>query len=224
MLKRMRKTRNCHISFRFVLMATLPILSAAAWGARPPDRQAGSAAPAAAPAKGARSSTPPASSPREYVIGPEDVLAINVWKEPDISRNLPVRPDGRISLPLVGELQASGLTASQLQDVIAKKLKDYISNPQVNVIVQEVRSRSFNIVGKVSKPGSYDLAKPMAVLDAIALAGGFLDFAKVSKIYVLRRMEDGSQRMLPFNYKLVIKGKRLDENIELQSGDTIVVP
>jgi len=158
------------------------------------------------------------------VIGPEDVLAISVWKEPDISRNVPVRPDGKISLPLVGELQASGLTASQLQDVIAQKLKDYISNPQVNVIVQEVRSRSFNVVGKVLKPGSYDLAKPMTVLDAIALAGGFQDFAKVTKIYVLRRMEDGSQRMLPFNYKLVIKGKRLDENVELRSGDTIVVP
>lgn len=167
---------------------------------------------------------PPLTGAPEYVIGPEDVLAVTVWKEPDISKTLPVRPDGKISLPLVGELQASGLTASKLQDVIAQKLKEYIDNPQVNVIVEEVKSRSFNIVGKVLKPGSFDLAKPTAVLDAIALAGGFQDFAKVSKIYVLRRMPDGSQRMLPFNYKLVIKGKRLDENIELQSGDTIVVP
>jgi polysaccharide biosynthesis/export protein len=168
--------------------------------------------------------SPPAAASPEYVIGPEDVLAVTVWKEPDISKTLPVRPDGKISLPLVGELQASGLTASKLQDVIAQKLKEYIENPQVNVIVEEVKSRSFNIVGKVLKPGSFDLAKPTAVLDAIALAGGFQDFAKVSKIYVLRRMPDGSQRMLPFNYKLVIKGKRLDENIELQSGDTVVVP
>jgi polysaccharide biosynthesis/export protein len=168
----------------------------------------------------------PANPPvgREYVIGPEDVLAVNVWKEPDITRTLPVRPDGKISLPLVGELQASGLTAAQLQDIVAQKLKDYIANPQVNVIVQEVKSRSFNIVGKVLKPGSFDLAKPTSVLDAIALAGGFQDFAKLSKIYVLRRMPDGSQRMLPFNYKLVIKGKGLDENVELQSGDTVVVP
>jgi len=166
---------------------------------------------------------PPAGS-RDYVIGPSDVLAVTVWKEPDISRTLPVRPDGKISLPLVGELQASGLTALKLQDVITQKLKDYIANPQVNIVVQEVRSRSFNIVGKVSKTGSFDLAKPTSVLDAVALAGGFQDFAKVSKIYVLRRMPDGSQRMLPFNYKLVIKGKHLDENIELQPGDTIVVP
>jgi polysaccharide export outer membrane protein len=160
----------------------------------------------------------------EYIIGPSDVLAVNVWKEPDISRTLPVRPDGKISLPLVGEVQASGLTASKLQDVITQKLKDYIENPQVNVVVQEVKSRSFNIVGKVLKTGSFDLAKPTSVLDAIALAGGFQDFAKVSKIYVLRRMPDGSQKMLPFNYKQVIRGKQLDQNIELQSGDTVVVP
>ena len=177
------------------------------------------------PAPGRQVQDASARSPEDdYVIGPEDVLAVSVWKEPDISRILPVRPDGRISLPLVGELQASGLTASKLQDIIAQKLKDYIENPQVNVIVQEVRSRSFNVVGKVLKPGSFDLAKPTAVLDAIALAGGLQDFAKVSKIYVLRRMPDGSQRMIPFNYKLVIKGKRLDENVELQSGDTVVVP
>lgn len=167
---------------------------------------------------------PTVAAGSEYVIGPEDVLDINVWKEPDITRTLPVRPDGKISLPLVGEIEASGLTASQLQQIIAQKLKDYIANPQVNVIVQEVKSRTFNIVGKVAKPGSFDLAKPTAVLDAIALAGGFQDFAKVSKIYVLRRMPDGTQKMLPFNYKLVIKGKQLDENVELQSGDTVVVP
>jgi polysaccharide biosynthesis/export protein len=180
-----------------------------------------------APQQGATSSTqvdrPAAASP-EYVIGPSDVLAVTVWKEPDISRTLPVRPDGKISLPLVGELQASGLTASKLQDVITQKLKDYIENPQVNVVVQDVKSRSFNIVGKVSKTGSFDLTKPTSVLDAIALAGGFQDFAKVSKIYVLRRMPDGSQKMLPFNYKQVIKGKQLDQNIELQSGHPKCAP
>jgi polysaccharide export outer membrane protein len=179
-------------------------------------QQAAAHAQAGHPAAGSRDA--------EYVIGPADVVAVTVWKEPDISRTLPVRPDGKISLPLVGELQASGLTASKLQDVITQKLKDYIENPQVNVVVQEVKSRSFNIVGKVSKTGSFELAKPTSVLDAIALAGGFQDFAKVSKIYVLRRMPDGSQKMLPFNYKQVIKGKQLNQNIELQSGDTVVVP
>ena len=160
----------------------------------------------------------------DYIIGPEDVLAINVWKEPEISRSVPVRPDGKISLPLVGEVPASGLTTDQLRDNIAGKLKEYISNPEVIVIVEGVKSRSFNIVGKVGKPGSYDLAKPMTVLDAIAVAGGFQDFAKTNKIYVLRRDSDGSRKMLPFNYKLVIKGQGLDQNVELQPGDTIVVP
>ena len=160
----------------------------------------------------------------DYVIGPEDVLAINVWKEPEISRSVPVRPDGKISLPLVGDLPASGLTTDKLRDNIAAKLKEYISNPEVIVIVQEVKSRSFNIVGKVGKPGSYDMAKPMTVLDAIAVAGGFQDFAKTGKVYVLRREADGSRKMLPFNYKLVIKGRGLEQNVELQPGDTIVVP
>lgn len=224
----MRETTNYGIGFRGLLTLTpLLLVMSTAWTqkAKLPDQQAGLGTPPNGAGSGKATNSPPVGSAQsEYVIGPEDVLAINVWKEPDISRNVPVRPDGKISLPLVGELQASGLTASKLQDVIAQKLKDYISNPQVNVIVQEVKSRSFNIVGKVSKPGSYELAKPMAVLDAIALAGGFQDFAKVNKIYVLRRMPDGSQQMLPFNYKLVIKGKRLDENVALQSGDTIVVP
>jgi polysaccharide biosynthesis/export protein len=159
-----------------------------------------------------------------YIIGPSDVLAITVWKDTDLSKTMPVRPDGNISLPLIGELRASGLTAMQLQDLITQKLKQYVTNPQVNVVVEEVKSRSFNIVGKVTKPGSYELAKPTTVLDAIALAGGFQDFAKVTKVYVLRRSPDGSQKMLHFNYKQVIKGEALDQNIQLQPGDTVVAP
>ena len=159
-----------------------------------------------------------------YVIGPSDVLAINVWKDAELSRTMPVRPDGKISLPLIGEIQASGFTAAQLQERIGKKLQVYIAHPEVNIIVQEIKSRSFNVVGKVAKPGSFDLAKPTTVLDAIALAGGFQDFAKLTKIYVLRRMSDGSQKMLPFNYKRVILGRALDQNVELQPGDTVVVP
>jgi polysaccharide export outer membrane protein len=193
------------------------------------DKQVGAKDPAKASASGKEVQAPTqmmSGAPKkdEYVIGPEDVLAINVWKEPEISRSVPVRPDGKISLPLVGDLTASGLTTDKLRDNIAAKLKEYISNPEVIVIVEGVKSRSFNIVGKVGKPGSYDLAKPMTVLDAIAIAGGFQEFAKSNKIYVLRRQADGSRRMLPFNYKLVIKGRGLDQNVELQSGDTIVVP
>jgi polysaccharide export outer membrane protein len=160
----------------------------------------------------------------DYVIGPEDVLSINVWKDPEVSGSVPVRPDGRITIPLLGDLVASGQTPSQLAAEIRGKLKNYLLDPEVQVIVTQVKSHSFNVVGKVTKPGAYDLAKPTTVLDAVALAGGFQDFAKLNKIYVLRKMPDGSQKMLPFDYKQVIKGRRLDQNIELRSGDTVVVP
>ncbi len=159
-----------------------------------------------------------------YVIGPDDVLAINVWREPEISRTLPVRPDGSISLPLVGEIKASGQTPLELQAKITEELRAYLSNPQVTVIVQDVRSQRFNIVGEVVRPGSYTLARPMTVLDAIATAGGFAQWAKTSKIYVLRRNKDGSRLIIPFNYKDVIKGKKFYQDLELEPGDTIVVP
>jgi polysaccharide export outer membrane protein len=160
----------------------------------------------------------------EFVIGTGDVLAINVWKETEISRVVPVRSDGRISLPLIGELQAGGSTPKQLQAEIAMKLKDYISEPEVTVIVQEIRSQKFNVLGLVMHPGSYALSKPTTVVDAIAMAGGFRDFAKQKDIYVLRRGPGGKQTRLPFNYKDVIKGRNSEQNVELQSNDTIVVP
>ena len=159
-----------------------------------------------------------------YVIGVDDVLAINVWKEPDVSRTVPVRSDGKISLPLAGEVQASGETPKQLEKALAGKLQSFISEPEVTVIVTEVRSQKFNILGMVSKPGSYPLTNSSTVLDAIAQAGGFRDFAKQKSIYVLRQNPDGSQARLPFNYKEVIKGKDSAQNIKLQPRDTIVVP
>ncbi|GAC1516582.1 MAG: hypothetical protein NVS1B11_37690 [Terriglobales bacterium] len=160
----------------------------------------------------------------EFVIGAEDVLAISVWKEPDVSRSVPVRSDGKISLPLVGELQASGLTPKMLEDEIAKRLKNYISEPEVTVIVQEIKSQKFNILGQVARPGSYSLASAATVLDAIALAGGFRDFAKQKSIYVLRQKSDGTQERLPFNYKDVVKGKNSAQNIKLEPRDTVVIP
>jgi polysaccharide export outer membrane protein len=165
--------------------------------------------------------TPPASN---FVIGTADVLAVNVWKEPEISRVVPVRPDGRISLPLIGELQVSGRTTGQVETEIKQKLKDYVSEPEVTVIVQEIRSQKFNVLGMVIRPGSYTLAKPMTVIDAIAIAGGFRDFAKQKDIYVLRHSADGSQKRLPFNYKEVIKGRNPAQNVELELNDTVVVP
>ena len=159
-----------------------------------------------------------------FVIGADDVLAINVWKEPEISRSVPVRSDGKISLPLVGELQAAGQTPRQLEQAIAAKLQSYISEPEVTVIVQEIKSQKFNILGQVNRPGSYPLSNTVTVLDAIALAGGFRDFAKQKAIYVLRQNPKGDPIRLPFNYKEVIKGKNPSQNIKLEPGDTIYVP
>ncbi len=160
----------------------------------------------------------------EFIIGTGDVLAINVWKEAEVSRVVPVRSDGRISLPLVGELQAGGRTPKQLEAEISAKLKDYVSEPEVTVIVQEIKSQKFNVLGMVMKPGSYVLTNPTTVLDAIAMAGGFRDFAKQKDIYILRRAVDGTQTRLPFNYKDVVKGHKSTQNTVLLSNDTIVVP
>ncbi len=158
----------------------------------------------------------------DYIIGPDDVLAVNVWKEPDISRSVPVRPDGKITLPLVGDIQAYGATPIKLQAAIEKSLSEYISKPVVTVIVQEARSHKFNIIGEVHKPGTYVLSSPMTVLDAIALAGGFREWAKVKSIYVLRESSPGGPQRIPFNYKDVVKGNSSD--VQLKVKDTIVVP
>jgi polysaccharide export outer membrane protein len=160
----------------------------------------------------------------DYVIGPDDVLSINVWREPELTRLIPVRPDGKISLPLVGDVEASGLSTVQLQSALSEKLKNFVENPEVTVIVQEVRSLKFNVIGEVLRPGSYPLTKSLTVLDGLAAAGGFRDFAKLSKIYILRQQPDGKSTRLAFHYKDVIKGKKSEENIALQSHDTIVVP
>lgn len=161
---------------------------------------------------------------KSYIIGENDMLAIDVWKEKEISREIPVRPDGKISLPLIGEIQAAGLTPLQLQDNITQDLKAYIDNPEVTVIVDDPRSHQFNIVGQVARPGTYPLSESMTVLDAIAEAGGFRDFAKQTKIYVLRPSPGGVRVRIPFNYKKVIRGADLQENVPLKPGDTIVVP
>lgn len=159
----------------------------------------------------------------ELVIGPDDVLVINVWKEPEVSQTVPVRPDGKISLPLIGPVMASGLTPTQLQASITRELENYLSHPGVTVIVHEVKSQRFVVVGQVAKPGGYELQTPMTVLDAIAGAGGPLEYAKLKSIYVLRTGPNGPIR-LPFNYKDAIKGKNLGQNVRLQSHDTVVVP
>lgn len=158
-----------------------------------------------------------------YVIGSPDMLSVSVWKEPDISRSVPVRPDGKISLPLIDDVQAAGLTPTQLAASITEKLKKFLMSPQVTVIVTQINSQHIYILGEVSHPGSFSLLPDMRVLQALSRAGGFSEFANLKKIYVLRT-ESGKQIKYSFNYKEVLKGKKAQQNILLKSGDTIIVP
>lgn len=158
-----------------------------------------------------------------YVIGEEDVLNINVWKEPEVSRTVPVRPDGKISLPLINDVQAAGLTPAQLGMAITEKLRKFMADPQVTVIVTQINSRRVYIMGEVNRPGAFPMLPNMTVLQALSSAGGFTQFANLKGIYVLRSA-DGKQHRFPFSYKDVIKGQRAEQNIVLKPGDTIVVP
>jgi len=211
-----RSTRS-GLTRRLVVCAFLMLVPASLYA------QSGSGADSGTSNSSAK--TAPAAKPHDatFIIGNDDVLAINVWKEPDISRSIPVRSDGKISLPLVGEVQAAGQTPAALEKDIASKLKNYISEPEVTVMVQQVNSQKFNILGQVVRPGAYVIANSPTVLDAIALAGGFRDFAKQKSIYVLRQGPEGETR-LPFNYKDVAQGKNMSQNIKLQPRDTIIVP
>jgi polysaccharide export outer membrane protein len=211
---------SSHRGGRWVFLPVAAVLFCGLlWGQTPDAGGAPQAKPANAAAAGAQSDVQ-----SDYVIGAEDVLVINVWKEPDISRSVTVRLDGAISLPLVGEVQAAGKTTMQLKNEITKKLQAYISEPEVAVIVQQMMSKRFNVLGEVVKPGSYLLTNSTTVLDAIALAGGFRDFAKQKAIYVLRHHPDGTETRLPFNYKDVVKGKNTEQNIRLEARDSVVVP
>jgi polysaccharide biosynthesis/export protein len=156
---------------------------------------------------------------KPYEIGPEDYLYLNVLHQPDVSSNLEVRPDGYVSVRFAGEVRAAGLTAQQLSDAIAEKLTVYFNHPEVNIQVLRINSKKYYIAGGVRKPGAYPLTTPKTVYEALIEAGGLADFAKKTKIYVLR----GQQR-LSFNYKQVSAGKDLQQNILLQNGDVIQVP
>lgn len=158
-----------------------------------------------------------------YVIGLEDVLAINVWKDADHSApQVVVRPDGKITMPLIGDMQANGLTTKQFQEAIAERLKEFFVNvPTITVTVIKIESKKVSIVGAVAKPGAYPLGAPMTVLDLIARAGGLTEFAKTTKIKIVRK-RDG--RILEFNYKDVMNGKNLSQNVILENGDIVMVP
>jgi polysaccharide export outer membrane protein len=158
-----------------------------------------------------------------YSIQPNDVLEIFVWKNPDLTRKVLVRPDGRISFPLVQDLEAAGISPGELKDRIESRLKEYLTAPNVTVIVDAIQSYRVYVLGKVQKPGALTVEKPIMVLQALALAGGFQDFAKDSEITIIRNF--GKENIVfEFNYRDVIKGKQPSQNILLRSGDVVVVP
>src|SRR5271156_2033996 len=158
-----------------------------------------------------------------YVIGGQDVLDISVWKEAELTRSVPVRPDGKISLPLLNDVQAAGLTPTQLAAQITESLKKFVTNPQVTVIITQINSQRIYILGEVNRPGAFPLIPGMSVLQALSSAGGFTQFAKVKSIFV-RRLENGKEAKYPFNYREVISGKKPEQDVLLKAGDTIVVP
>lgn len=165
---------------------------------------------------------PSSQSGSDYIIGPEDVLHVAVWKENDLTATLPVRPDGKISLPLLNDVQAAGMTPLQLAASLTEKLKKYIADPHVTVVVTTINSKKIYLVGEVLHSGATPLSPNMTVLQALSSAG-LNQFAKTKGIYVLRT-ENGKQQKLPVDYRKIVKGERIDENYVLRPGDTIVVP
>ena len=173
-----------------------------------------------APATGEASQNSVAGA--DYVIGADDTLHISVWKEPDLSETLPVRPDGKISMPLLNDVTAAGLTPLQLKDALTEKLKKYIADPRVTVVVTAMNSQRIFVTGEVNHSGPLPLLPHMTMLQALSQAG-FTQFANIKGIYLLR-LENGKQVKLPFNYKQVVKGDHPEQNIVLRPGDTVVVP
>jgi len=186
--------------------------------------------PGAEDKKGEAKDTKPAPTPTaagaedpSYRIGAQDVLRIDVWREDQLTRTVPVRPDGKITLPLLNDIQAAGLRPMELGDTIREELKKFITNPQVTVTVSEINSRRIYVNGEVNKSGAFQMLPHMTVLQALSGSGGFTAFARIKNIYVLRN-ENGKSIRIPFNYKEAIKGKHPEQNIELQPGDVVVVP
>jgi len=208
-------------------MAALMLISILALAQDPPPPQdatpvSANAASNKAPYEKPATIAPPSQAGAEYVIGPEDVLHVAVWKEADLTATLPVRPDGKISLPLLNDVQASGLTPQQLAASLTEKLKKYIADPRVTVVVTTINSKRIYLMGEVLHSGATPLSPNMTVLQALSSAG-LNQFANTKGIYVLRTV-NGKQQKLPVNYRKLVKGERIEQNYLLQPGDTIVVP
>jgi polysaccharide export outer membrane protein len=208
---------------RWILSGLLFLAPSFASAAQGP---AGNAAPTQKPGSSSKS---PASEDNtstkeaDYRIGPQDVIRIDVWKEPDVSRSVPVRPDGKISMPLLNDVQAAGLTSMELAASIREGLSKFMTNPQVTITVSDINSRRIYVTGEVARQGAQTLLPNMTVLQALATAGGLTQFARAKKIYIVRTV-DGKQVTYPFDYKGALTGKHPETNILLQSGDMIVVP
>jgi polysaccharide biosynthesis/export protein len=204
----------------FAAVATVVTCAAQAGQAQRPS--AGAArTPATPPA--AVTAAPGVPVPAEYVIGADDVLSIVFWRDKELSSDVTVRPDGNVSIPLINDVHAAGLTPAQLKDRIVDESKKYVEDPNVTVVVKTINSRKVFITGEVKKPGAYALTEPTTVLQLISVSGGLGDYAKSEKILVVR-MNSGKPVSYRFNYKEVINQQKLAQNIELKPGDTVVVP
>ncbi len=175
------------------------------------------------PAEAQRSRPVAADTSVAYRIGPEDILQISVFSNEALSRTVPVRPDGMISLPLLNDVKAAGLTPMELRDSIMKRLVEFVPSPEVAVIVTEVKSFMISVIGQVMKPGRYDLRSSATIVDALAMAGGFKEFAGRSKV-VVTRAQGGISRRIPFNYDKLNEAKNPQENFDLRPGDIVIVP
>jgi len=191
----------------------------------------GAAQETAQPTSGAEATEPETTrsvaaldGPAEYPVGPGDVLTISVWKEPDVSGDVVVRPDGKISLPLINDLHVGDMSPIAIMHQIAKRLRPYINNPLVTVTVKEINSKVVYVIGEVRRPGQYPFFRPTTVLQILTQAGGLSEFAKKKSIYILRQSDDGLQEKLPFNYEDVVNGRNTQQNISMNAGDTVVVP
>jgi polysaccharide export outer membrane protein len=204
-------------------VAALVLISSIALAQGSPARSATSPASDNTAASG-KTATAASASPAgpAYVIGPEDVLHVSVWKEADLTATLPVRPDGKISLPLLNDVQAAGLTPEQLKDSVTEKLKKYVADPRVTVVVTAINSKRVYLTGEVLHSGAMPMSPNMTVLQALSSAG-INQFANTKRIYVLRT-ENGKQEKLPVNYRKLVKGEQIEQNYTLRPGDTIVVP
>jgi polysaccharide export outer membrane protein len=218
-----KKTRP--VALALVMVVGLAAALAAAGQQKPPAGAPATQKPATPPVV-----APAASLPADYVLGPDDVLRVEFWRDKDLSADATVRPDGKITLPLLNDVQAAGLTPDQLRDRVLELAKRYVEDPSLTIVVKEIRSRKVFITGEVNKPGVYLINDRMTVLQLIAMAGGLTEFAKAKDIVIMRPESGGVVRpagqpiTFGFNYKEVLARRNLKQNIELKPGDTVIVP